>query len=115
MDGVSTGNALYCMADKPFKFSVDPIDPLKISGFTKFIAYFVSFFMIPIVTFKNLTLFEKSFIHGPTLTGKKTFTWSKPVKLASLKDMKNKTKSSVFAVLMTCLGGSVRKLFISKG
>ena len=115
MDGVSTGNALHSgIADKPFKFSVDPIDPLRVSKFQQWLAYFLAIWMVPLVTIKNLMLIEKHRFHGPQLTGPKNFAWSKPVRLNTLKVLKTKTKSSVFAILMTCIGGSMRKLFESK-
>jgi hypothetical protein len=63
---------------------------------------------------KSFTLLESNCFHGPKLTGPKKLGWSRPVDLEALKGMKNATRSSTTAVLMSALGASLRSLAIKK-
>jgi hypothetical protein len=123
MDGISTANVLHsCMADTPFKFSVDPIKPLGNQNptfLTILFLHFLGILSMPRVGLRNLILQDnfsnKYYLPGPLLTGPKTFTWTRPMKLDALKRIKNATKTSVFAVLLTALGGAYRTLCFENG
>jgi len=115
MDGVSAGFALQnALADSPPRLTVNPLAPLKMSRLEKVMGY------VAILVFglrdavRSFTLLESNCFHGPRLTGPKKLGWSKPVSLEALKTMKNVTKTSTTAVLMSALGASLRSLAIQK-
>lgn len=115
MDGVSAGFALQnAIADSPPRLTVNPLAPLKMSRLKRFMGY------IAILVFglrdavHSFTLIESNCFHGPKLTGPKKLGWSRPVSLDALKTMKNMTKTSTTAVLMSALGASLRSLAIKK-
>jgi len=111
------GNILHqCIADEPFTFSVDPVSPLQFSTLTVVISYLVAFILMPQITLRNLFFFEKNAFHTERmLTGPKTVTWSNPMSLTTVKDLKNKSNTSVFAVLLACLTGAMRRLYKKHG
>ena len=114
MDGISMGNILHdCLSDKPFQFSLDPIQPSKHSKLTVVIAHLISLINLPRAVLKHGLFFENNPIHnGKTLVGPKSFTWSKSIDLNIIKLLKNKSNTTIFSVLLSCLAGSVRNYFV---
>lgn len=117
MDGISAGNALrYFMADAPPTLTVDPLSPEHAWGWGRtLLAYTQLAVMGPRSFFKTLFLDESNCFHGPQLTGPKFLGWSRPVRVDALRKVKEWSKTSVTAVLVSALGGGVRNLAIKKG
>ena len=93
---------------------MNPLAPLKISKLQKTLGYVAILIFGLRDILWSLTLRESNCFHGPQLTGPKTLGWSRPVDLEALKGMKNATRSSTTAVLMSALGSSLRSLAIKK-
>ncbi|XP_028401387.1 uncharacterized protein LOC114524493 [Dendronephthya gigantea] len=52
---------------------------------------------------------DNSEIHGGALNGKRIVAWSKKFSLATVKEMKNQTKTTVNDVMTSCLSGALRR------
>ncbi|ODN03585.1 O-acyltransferase WSD [Orchesella cincta] len=117
MDGISAGNALqHYMADKKMKLTVDPLSDCHQLPLWKIIVAYAQVILCgPRAFFKTALLDETNCFHGPKLTGPKTLSWSRQVNVDALRRVKDATKTSVTAVLVSCLGGSVRNLAMKKG
>ena len=58
---------------------------------------------------------DQSILHGPELSGVKTFAWNEPFELQLVKDIKSATGTTVNDVLMCCLTMAFKKYFQRKG
>ena len=58
---------------------------------------------------KCLSPADNSHIHGGMLNGKKIVAWSKKFSLATVKEIKNRTKTTVNDVMTSCLSGALRR------
>lgn len=116
MDGVSAGFCLQnAISDSPPKLTIDPLAPLKFTTIEKIVGYLTILVFGLHEAVKSLSLNEQNHFHGPQLTGPKTLGWSRPVNLEALKTMKNITRTSTTAVLMSAVSGALRSLSIQKG
>lgn len=108
------------MADKPFKFSVDPTHPLGRSKSppsplaTAFL-HTLGLISMPRVALRNLLLTDnfnnKYYLPGRMITGPKTLNWSRPIRMDAIKSIKSSTKTSIYAVLLSSLGGAFRQFY----
>lgn len=117
MDGISSANILHqVLGDKPFKFTIDPVEGGKKHGkIVKFLMYFAALAMVPRTGLVNGVLnldhwYNRYFFPGKVLEGPKHFSWSRPLKMEGLKKIKDSGKSSVMNVLLSSLGGSYRAM-----
>jgi hypothetical protein len=127
--GISTGNILHSvMADKPFKFSLDPTHPGKnynASFWATGLLYFLGFLSMPRMAIVNLFLMDHYTpkndhyclpgLPGVQLSGPKTLTWSKSIRLDAIKEIKNATNTSIYSILLSCLGSALRACYIQNG
>jgi hypothetical protein len=73
-------------------------------------------YLFPYVFLQNCVLHREDtpfVLKGPSLG--RTSSWSRPVDLRLIKNIKRDTKCSVNDVVMTCMGQAVRRCFIRKG
>ncbi|ODN01578.1 hypothetical protein Ocin01_05080 [Orchesella cincta] len=124
MDGISSANILHqILADKPFKFTMDPVGDGKTKKpgyFVTTLMYLAALFLLPrtglVKGFLELdNQYNRFYSPGKTLKGPKHFAWSRPVKMEAIKKIKDTTKSSVMTVLLSSLGGSYRKMELNRG
>ena len=54
---------------------------------------------------------DKNIVHGSRLSGVKSFSWSEPIDLELIKQIKNATGSTVNDVLVSCLASAFRRYF----
>eukprot|EP00112_Aurelia_sp_Birch-Aquarium-sp1_P015342 Seg3393.1 transcript_id=Seg3393.1/GoldUCD/mRNA.D3Y31 product="putative diacyglycerol O-acyltransferase tgs1" protein_id=Seg3393.1/GoldUCD/D3Y31 len=57
---------------------------------------------------------DQSIIHGGELIGSKAVTWSEAIDFSIVKDIKNKTSSTVNDVLVSTMSGAVNNFFLKK-
>ena len=57
---------------------------------------------------------DQSIIHGGELTGSKAVTWTEAIDFSIVKDIKNKTSSTVNDVLATAMSGAINSFFRKK-
>ncbi len=65
------------------------------------------FFLLNMMSFPA----DSSLLHGKELSGSKMVTWSEPIDLSVIKEIKNITSSTVNDVLVTCLVAAVRECY----
>ncbi len=57
---------------------------------------------------------DSSLLHGRELSGCKTVTWSEPIDLSIIKEIKNRTSSTVNDVIVSCLTAAIREFYNKK-
>eukprot|EP00794_Sanderia_malayensis_P020049 gene20049-22016_t len=58
---------------------------------------------------------DSSLLHGRELSGQKMATWSEPIDLSIIKEIKNRTSSTVNDVIVTCLTAAIRDFYENRG
>ena len=92
-----------------FDVPVRDYEPVRFSSKQRFLMWCKAAVLGPLtVLTKCLSRPDYSEIHGRDLNGKKLVAWSKKLPLATVKQIKNKTKTTVNDVMVSCLAGALR-------
>lgn len=92
-----------------FDVPVRDYEPIRFSTKQQLLTWCKAALVGPMtVLTKCLSPADHSEIHGGTLNGKKIVAWSKNFSLATVKEIKNQTKTTVNDVMTSCLSGALR-------
>ncbi len=93
-----------------FDVPVKDYEPIRFSTKQQFLMWCKAALVGPMtVLTKCLSPADHSAIHGGALKGKKIVAWSKKFSLATVKEIKNQTKTTVNDVMTSCLSGALRR------
>lgn len=93
-----------------FDVPVREYETIRFSAKQRLLMWCKAAFVAPMtVITKCLSPADHSEIHGKALSGKKIVAWSKKHSLATVKAIKNKTKTTVNDVMTSCLSGAMRR------
>lgn len=93
-----------------FDVPVRDYEPTRFTTKQRFLMWCKAAVVGPLIVLtKCFTSPDRSGIHGGTLNGKKLVAWSKKLSLATVKEIKNQTKTTVNDVMVSCLSGALRK------
>ena len=93
-----------------FDVPVRNYEPIRFSAKQRLLMWCKAALVGPItVLTKCLSPADNSKIHGGLLNGKKIVAWSKRFSLATVKEIKNETKTTVNDVMTSCLSGALRR------
>lgn len=93
-----------------FDVPVRDYEPIRFSTKQRLLTWCKAALVGPMtVLTKCLSPADRSEIHGGALNGKKIVAWSKRFSLASVKEIKNATKTTVNDVMTSCLSGALRR------
>ncbi|CAG7730764.1 unnamed protein product, partial [Allacma fusca] len=100
------------MTDGQFPYSTDPMAPLKFKKWKIFKLYFRSIFFGVRTLLKTICVAARANNRFVTkkFQGVSNHTWSKPVQLSVLREIRAFTDSSIPAILASATAGAVRKL-----
>lgn len=92
-----------------FDIPVKDYEPIRFTTNQRFLMWCKAALVGPMtVLTKCLSRPDSSEIHGGNLSGKKRVAWSKKMSLATVKQIKSKTKTTVNDVMVSCLAGALR-------
>ncbi|XP_046853887.1 putative diacyglycerol O-acyltransferase MT1809 [Xenia sp. Carnegie-2017] len=85
-------------------------EPIKFSTKKRFLMLTKAALVGPLTVISRcLSPRDYSEIHGSQLNGKKLVSWSKKFELATVKEIKNRTETTVNDVMTSCLSGALRR------